>query len=345
MPAMRSAPLLRGLFAATLALVAATAGISLGNAQAPAPEPSPTVVKVGSRLITQAEIERRLASIPIFQLRYFGKTPEEIRRKFVEEGIVREALLAEGGEAEHLRDLPEVGDKIRSVLRNALLMQIRAEASAQGPVTDEEVRAYYDRNHDKYHAPARVALWRILVASREEALEIIGKVKADLSPKRWNEIARDKSLDKTNNMRGGNLGFVEPDGKTSDPNVKVDPALVEAAEKVKDSELVPEPVQEGSQWAVVWRRQSMKAVDRPLELEAPTIRQVLMHERTEKRVKDLVADLRKQHLGEQHPELVDQLAISSTGEVATVHRPGTLPSARRPAAGPAAPQQGPADLR
>ncbi|UQA62134.1 peptidyl-prolyl cis-trans isomerase [Polyangium aurulentum] len=342
---MRSAPLLRGLFAATLALVAATAGISLGNAQAPAPEQSPTVAKVGARIITQAEVERRLASMPPFQLRYFGKTTEEIRKKFVEEAIVREALLAEGGEAEHLRDLPEVGERIRGVLRNALLAQIRAEASAQGPVTDEEVRAYYDKHQDKYHAPARIALWRILVASREEALEIIAQVKGDLSPKRWNEIARDKSLDKTNNMRGGNLGFVEPDGKTSDPNVKVDPALVQAAEKVKDSELVPEPVQEGSQWAVVWRRQSMKAVDRPLELEAPSIRQVLMHERTEQRVKDLVAELRKKHLGELHPELVELLAINSSGDVAPVRRPGTVPSARRPAAGSPAPTQAPGDLR
>jgi peptidyl-prolyl cis-trans isomerase C len=343
MPAMRSAPLLRGLFAATLALVVATAGISLGNAQAP--DASPTVAKVGPRIITQADVERRLANMPAFQLRYFGKTPEEIRKKFVEEALVREALLAEGGEAEHLRDLPEVGERIRGVLRSALLAQIRAEASAQGPVTDEEVRAYYDKNREKYHAPARIALWRILVASREEALEIIAKVKGDLSPKRWNEIARDKSLDKTNHMRGGNLGFVEPDGKTSDPNVKVDPALVTAAEKVKDSELLPEPVQEGSQWAVVWRRQSMRAVDRPLELEAPSIRQVLMHERTEQRVKDLVAALRKQHLGESHPELLDLLAINASGDVAPVRRPGVVPSARRPAVGSPAPTQGPADLR
>jgi peptidyl-prolyl cis-trans isomerase C len=50
-------------------------------------------------------------------------------------------------------------------------------------------------------------------------------------------------------------------------------------------------------------------------------------------------------MGELHPELVDLIAINSTGDVAPVRRPGTLPSARRPAAGAPAPTQGPADLR
>ena len=72
-------------------------------------------------------------------------------------------------------------------------------------------------------------------AADKQALE---KAKADLSPKRWNELARDESVDKTTSMRGGNLGFVAPDGSTTDPNLKVDPALYAAAEKVKDSELV-----------------------------------------------------------------------------------------------------------
>jgi peptidyl-prolyl cis-trans isomerase C len=345
---MRRRPLQRGLLAAVIALFATTAGSHAGKADAPAASASAAsgaasaagdtvVARVGPRTITLADVDRRIAAVPPFQLRYFGKTLDEIRRKFVEEGLVREALLAEGAEAEHMRDLPEVADRIRTVLRNALLAQVRAEAASQGPATDEEVRAYYEANHDKYHAPPRVALWRILVATREEALDVIEKAKADLSPKNWNELARERSLDKVTGMRGGNLGFVAPDGTTSDPNLKADPVLVQAADKVQDAQLVPGPVQEGSQWAVIWRRQSMKAVDRPLELEAPSIRQILMHERTEKKVKALLEELRKKYVTEKNAELVDLVNVSGQGDLQTTRRPGTLPSSRRPAPGAPAP--------
>ncbi|MDC3953539.1 peptidyl-prolyl cis-trans isomerase [Polyangium jinanense] len=343
---MRSASILRAILASSIALVAASAASSYVLAQTAAPADGDAVVaKVGVRTITVREVERRLATMPPFQLRYFGKTHDEIRRKFVEETVLKETLYAEGAEAAKMRELPEVAERVRSVLRNAIVSQIRAEVAAQGGVTDEEVRAYYDANRDKYHAPSRVAIWRILVATREQALDVIQKAKADLSPKRWNELARDLSLDKSTNMRGGNLGLAAPDGTTTDPNVKVDVALVKAVEGVKDSELVPEPVAEGSSWAVVWRRQSIKAVDRPIELEAPSIKQILMHERTQKKIQEVVAALRKEHLGETNPDLLEMLGVSAMGEITPAKRPGTLPSSRRPAAGPPAPSQTPAGPR
>ncbi len=344
---MRPASILRAIFASSIAILAVTAASSYVLADGGAPSDGNAIVaKVGVRTITVAEVERKLAQMPPFQLRYFGKTHDEIRRKFLEEGVLKEALYAEGAEAAKMRDLPEVGERVRSVLRNAIVSKIRAEVLASGPVTDAEVRAYYDANPDKYHAPPLVAIWRILVSTREQALDVIQKAKADLSPKRWNELARDLSLDKSTSMTGGNLGLVAPDGtSTNFPDAKIDLALVRAAEGVKDSELVPEPVQEGSSWAVVWRRQSRKAVDRPLELEAPSIKQTLMHERTQKKIQELVRDLRKQHLGETNPDLLEILGVNAMGEVSPAKRPGTLPSSRRPAAGPPAPTQTPVGPR
>jgi len=334
-----SAP--RGILASSIALVAVTAVSSYVLADAGAQSDGAAVVaKVGLQSITVADVERRLGTVPPFQLRYFGKTHDEIRHKFVEDTIVKETLYAAGAEDAKMQELPEVAERIRSVLRSAIVSQIRADVAAKGPISDEDVRAYYEANRDKYHAPPRVAIWRILVSSREQALDVIQKVKADLSPKRWNELARDLSLDKSTSMRGGNLGLVAPDGTTTDPNVKVDVALVHAVEGVKDAELVPEPVAEGSSWAVLWRRQSIKAVDRPLELEAPSIKQILTHERTQKEIRALVDELRKKHVGETHPELLELLDVNAMGEVSPMKRPGTLPTAKRPA-GPPAPTQTP----
>jgi len=207
------------------------------------------------------------------------------------------------------------------------------------------VKAYYDAHADKYHSPARIMIWRILVANKEDAEKVLDKVKQDLSPKHWNEVARDESLDKTTSLRGGNLGFAEPDGKTGDPNVKVDPTLVRAAEKVKDGELVPEPVAEGSSWAIVWRRQSMRAISRPLDLETPNIRQMIAHERVEARLRELVGELRKKYVSDLHPETIELLEVSGMGEISPVKRPGTLPASRRPAAGSPIPTETPAGNR
>ena len=300
------------------------------------------MARVGSKTITAQELERRLSGVPAFQLKPFGRTPEEIRRNFLERILVREVLLAEGASAEGLAQLPEIEERIRSVLKGAVLASVRAEVSRED-VSDDEVRAYYEANHSKFHAPPRIALWRILVATAEEATSVLAAAKKDLVPKRWNEIAREKSLDKATSLRGGNLGFVAPDGTTGEAGVKVDPALFTAAVEVKDAELVPNPVKEGERWAVVWRRQSMKAVSRPLEQEAPSIRQVLLHGKIEARIKAAIDKLRKDVGIEMHPEALDYLDIAGTGAIQ--QRPGSLPVSRRPSSAPPGPTSGPSGLR
>lgn len=297
-------------------------------------DPSPVVAKVGTKTITAAELERRMGQVPAFQLRTFGSTPEEIKKAFLNRVLIRELLLSQGAEAQGLGDREDVRDRVRGVLRNAMLAKLRSEVLAQGRPTDEDVRAYYDKNAAKFHAPARVGIWQIVVAKREEAVEILAELKKDPSPKRFTELARERSIDKTSSMRGGNLGFVAPDGSTSEPGVKASPDVLKAVAAMKDAELSSEPVKDGDRWAVVWRRQGMKAIDRAMDLEAGSIRQILLHERTEAKVKETIAALRKAHLSEHNPEIADQIDVSGAGDVAPVRRPGTMPSARRPAANP-----------
>src|SRR6185503_2482175 len=162
------------------------------------------VARVGQRSITVDEVNRRIAALPPFQLRSFGRNADEVRKNFVEKVIVREALLAQGALAAKLDEREDVKERIRSVLRSAMLSRVRFETMSQNPVTDAEVKQYYDANPTKFHTPARIAIWRILVAKREEAEAVLKEIKADTTPKRWNELAREKSIDKATNMRGGN---------------------------------------------------------------------------------------------------------------------------------------------
>lgn len=344
---MRAFSWKNSLLAGGVALLLTTSPGAPVRAQAPAPSTASAEVlaRVGSRVITVGDLERRLANIPTFQLRAFGNSPDAIRKNFLERVLIRELLLSQAAAAEKLPERADVQDRVRSVLRSIVLGQVRMETAKSSPVTDEEVRVYYDKNWSKFHAPPRIAVWRILAGSREEAAAILEAMKKDLTPKRWNELARDKSLDKATAMRGGNLGFVAPDGTTSDPSIKVPVELMKAALTVKDGDLVPEPVAEGSRFAVVWRRQSMKAVDRSLEQEAMAIRQILAHEKVDAGVKGLVDKLRAEHVAELHPELLDQVEITSSGDLQPLRRPGTLPTSRRASAGPPQPVPRPDGLR
>lgn len=331
--------------AGAVALLLATFPGATVNAQAPSAGSAEVVARVGSEVITAGDLERRLASVPTFQLKAFGRSGEEIRRNFLERVLVRELLLSQAAVAEKLDQRADVQDRIRSVLRSMMLGSVRLEVARGAPIADAEVKAYYDKNWSKFHAPPRIAVWRILTGTREEAAAVIEELKKDLSPKRWNDLAREKSLDKATAMRSGNLGFVAPDGTTSDPSIKVPVELMNATTAVKDGEIVPEPVAEGSRFAVVWRRQSMKPVERTLEQEAMAIRQILAHERVDGAVKSLLGNLRETHLSEHHPELVDQVEITSSGDLQPVRRPGTLPTSRRPSAAPPAPVPRPDGLR
>lgn len=299
------------------------------------PAPAPTgqgdvVARVGSEVITAADLERRLRALPPFGLKEYGHTPTEIRKNFLDRVMVRELVLTLGAIEAGLQKRPELADRTRTILRGAIIDKVRQGELAK-TITDEEVRAYYDANKDRFVAPKRLSLWRILVGTEAEAREIIADMKRSttLDVKKWNQLARDKSLDKMSSMKSGNIGFVNPDGTTPQPELEYDVAIYREAEKVPDGELVPEPVKERDQWAVVWRKQSMKAVSRTVEMESSTIRTALLDERIRKIMTDLVADLRKEHLAEQHPELVDALAVTDTGEVERVSRPGVLPRPRR----------------
>lgn len=269
-----------------------------------AADQSPVLITVGNATMTQDAVSRRIAALASYQLSKYGKTASEQKKGFVEQVLVPEMLYGEEGLRRKLDESPALRDKLREALRDAMDRSIRADILAKEPVTADEIKKYYEENRARFETPKRLRLWRIQVADEATAKDIIAQSKGPDGPKRWSDLAREKSLDKATSQRGGELGFVRADGTTDVPRIQVDPAVFAAADKVTDGTLVSQPLHEGDKWSVIWRRGSVEATKRTVEDETPSIRQILERRRVDKARQDVMAELKSKYVTDQHPELL-----------------------------------------
>lgn len=267
------------------------------------------VVTIGTRKITVGELEDHIAAIPPYQLSMFGGSRDAVARAYIDQVLVRDLVLAGGAEQRGLDKQLPTSQLITRALSSATLRKTRTDYPSAAAIPIEDVNAYYEANRSRFDSPERINLWRILCKTREEAATVIDAARHDSTIAKYNDLARDHSIDKATNMRGGNLGFVGPDGASNEAGVKVDPALVKAALTVKDGELVPQPVAEGPAFAVVWRRGTVPANRRSIDESSAQIRAALYRERAEANEKKLIDDLRAKHVTEVNVGLLGLIEL------------------------------------
>jgi len=187
--------------------------------------------------------------------------------------------------------------------RADLLLQEVFEAVAQEAplVSTEEVRAYYEAHRHEFVKPERIRIFRILLASEKDATDLIAALPAVVSLEAWRALSRTRSLDQATHERGGDLGFVAPDGNTDVPEVRVDAGLYQAVLSLKEGEILRKPVPEGERFAVVWRRGSLAPSEQTLEQVSPSLSARLRHAHGEERVAELIGRLRSTELHDYAP--------------------------------------------
>ena len=318
-------------FAVAFVLVALSAradGDPLSSSRVPPsadPRRAQTCVTVGDRAITVGEVEDRMAQVPAFQLKTFGNNDAEIRKAFVEQVIIPEALWSQGAKARHIDTRVPTRFDLDRARAQATLRALKARLGPAQNVSMEDVQAYYDKNKARYDAPERYQIWRISCATREEAQSVIAQAKKDPTVPTWNKLARDHSLDKATYLRGGNVGFVTLEGQSNETGLKIEPAVAKAASSVKDGEIVADPVPEGSGFAVVWRRGTVGASHRSVADVKEQIQWSILRQREEDEKKKLLADLRAKNLKEVNPEILTGIDVAPPdGVIVPRKRPGQV---------------------
>ena len=268
-------------------------------------ESDPIVVRVASRALPLSSLAKKLGSLASFQRRALGATDTAQGQRYLEQVLVPDLLLAEHGRTNFTAASPRRHAKENALLRNAFITRLERQIIDQSPITDVEVRSYYDAHPELFIGKERLRLQRLLVASEGEAKELIVKAQGFTTMDDWRNLVRVKSLDKATSERGGELGFVAEDGSTEIPEFEVDPALFAAAQKAKDGELIATPVAEGKRFAVLWRRGSRPAQSIDFASESRRIRQHLLELRVEQRLTETLTKLRQSTVREYRPELLE----------------------------------------
>ena len=275
-------------------------------------DPTAVVIQAGKKSVTVAELQRRWLQLPAFQRKALGNTEAERILAFVERWILPELLLTQAATDRKNLSNERWQAIEKSVLQQALAERVRKQSDADSPVTDADIKAYLESNRQALDQPERLRIYRILVATEPEALALIQKLRGAADFETWKNAAREKSLDRATNMRGGELGFAAADGRSDRVELQVDPALVAAAAKLKDGEIGKFPIREGDKFAVIWRRgHTAELHANPAKL-SKSIRAHLRESRAAIAFNALLSQLRAKYVRDLNPNRLDGVQFAET---------------------------------
>lgn len=283
------------------------------------------LAKVGDRDITLGEYAETLERMDSFErIRY--QSPD--RRKQLLNEIIQVELLAEEAKRRGLDKLPETQERVRQMLRDELLREVRQSVPGPSDIPEAEVRAYFDAHHDEFKEPERRRVAHLLLASEAQAKAVLSKAR-EASAADWGKLVSQVSLDKQVTSAGpapaelaGDLGIVGPPGHPRGANPRVPEALRAAVFEIdKLGGVLDRVVTESGHFHVVRLTGRTEARDRSYQDAERTIRVALVQQRIRAREAELEQELKK-----RYPVSVDDEALSRV-KVPEAEAPNAAPSA------------------
>ena len=257
-------------FTLAAALLCSTA--TLAHAQAPAPSPTQppaaasdadkVVATVNGQEIHASDLADVAQALPE-QLR--GMPPQMLYPMLVDQ-LVDRRILVLAARKQGLDKDPAVQRLIAratdTTLQNALLSREIAPT-----LTEDAIRARYDRDYASKKGEPEVHARHILVKTEDDAKKVIADLKAG---KDFAEEAKANSTDTAANAQGGDLGWFKGGDMV--------PAFATAAFALKDGEVSPTPVQTQFGWHVIQTLEHRTAPPPAYEEVHDEIRQQLIQD-------------------------------------------------------------------
>lgn len=165
----------------------------------PARADGDVLARVNGKDITKVEVDMAM-DIFADQL---AQVPEDQRQTMVVDALVDMHVMADAAEKAGIADNPKY--KARMLfLKSQALRNTYVETEIQNKITDDELKARYEKDIADYKAPEEVHARHILVKTEDEANKVIADLAAGGD---FAAIAKERSQDPGSKDNGGDLGF------------------------------------------------------------------------------------------------------------------------------------------
>ncbi|WP_035086775.1 peptidylprolyl isomerase, partial [Devosia riboflavina] len=263
------------------ALLGAAPAIGSFAQEAPAPEaaapaavaPETVVATVGGEEITEADLS--FAAEDLAQ--DLAQMPAQERRAFLLRVLIDMKVMAGAAEAAGMDQTELFAQRLNYLKERALRRAYFADAIA-GQVTEEAIRADYDKFVAEFQPQEEVHARHILVETQEEADAIKAELDAGGD---FAAIAQEKSIDPGSGANGGDLGFFAKGMMV--------PEFETAAFALANPGDVSAPVQSQFGWHIIKLEEKRESSPPAFEQVAPQIQQQVLMRVFNEKVEELMA--------------------------------------------------------
>lgn len=188
--------------ACLLAVVAVIAGCNPKTPTAGKKESGGQVLaEVNGTKITTEDFNKELETLPPY-LKPMTETAEG-KKEMLETMVIRELILQEA-KKEGFDSSPEVAEKLEELKKRVVVeAYLKKKVEEQSKLSDEEMKAFYEQNQEKFRSDNQVRASHILVKTEKEAQSLLARLKAG---EKFEDLAQKHSLDAAN-TKGGDLGW------------------------------------------------------------------------------------------------------------------------------------------
>lgn len=268
----------------------------MAQTAAPAPSPvaaaapaDPVLARVNGEEIHASELAEAAQGLPE-ELR--GMPPQMLYPMLLDQLVDRRAIVI-AARKQGLEKDPTVQKQIARATETAL-QNVMLTREIAPTLTDESIKARYDRDVANKPGEEEIHASHILVADEDKAKAIIAQIKAG---KDFGELARENSTDPSAKGNGGDLGFFK----------KADmlPEFAEAAFALKPGEVTMTPIKTRFGWHVIKLQERRAAPPPTLDQVRDEIRQSLIQEGVTKVLAEAKVGLTIQKFNQDGTPMVD----------------------------------------
>ena len=256
------------------------------------------VARYGNGQLTSDELVVELQRLPA---RSRATMDADARKRFIENYVLNDLLYQEGVK-EGLGNDADIERQVNDLRRRLIVQRVVKKLQDLPPVTDEQVKAYYDANGDKY-STTTIKARHILVKEEAKARELQAQVKQ--APDQFAELAKANSVDTASARKGGDLGFF---GRG-----RMVPEFEVAAFALKTPGEISEVVKTPYGYHVIQLEERRDGEQKPFDQVKEQIRATLRNEAMQAKTKEYYDQL-KQAANLQIDEVVVERVASSIPE-------------------------------